>query len=81
MCTMNVTSFVYTLCPNKNVHFLFFEYFSQKSVNFYNAWFTHMANTFNSFCNSAFMKFQLSRGIIIIGYLRCIQFLRETMEI
>jgi len=58
----------------------FLEYFSQKSANFYNVWCTHMVDTVNSFCNFAFLKFQLSCGITI-GYLRCIQFLRETMKI
>ena len=39
-----------------------------------------MADTFNSFCNFAFLKLQLSCGITI-NYLSCIQFLSETMEI
>jgi len=33
----------------------FFEYFSQKSANFYNVWLTHMVDTF-SFCNFVFSE-------------------------
>jgi len=59
----------------------FFEYFSQKSANFYNVWLTHMVDTFTvSAILFFFLKFQLSCGVTI-GYLRCIQFLRETMKI
>jgi len=71
-------TYLYTLCPYKNVYLLFFEYFSQKSASFYSVLCTHMVDTFNSFCNCTRLKFQLSCGVTI-GYLRYIQFLRETM--
>jgi len=66
----------------KNVRFLCFEYFSLKSATFYNVCCTHKVETFNSFCNCAHLKFScyIICGITI-GYLRRIQFLRETVVI
>ena len=50
-----------TLCPNKNVHILlFFEYFSQKSANFYNVWRTHVVGSLTVSAIFAFLKFHLS---------------------
>jgi len=44
--TQNSTILLYTLCPNKNAHLLFFlEYFSHKSAIFSNIRCTHMVNT------------------------------------
>jgi len=69
----------HTLCPNKNVHVLFFEHFSQKSANFCNFWCTYGKHA-NNLCNFAYLKFHLAR-VVTIGYFRCIQFLRKAMEI
>ena len=59
--------------------FYFFDYFSQKSTNFYNFWCTHIAEIFNNFCNFAYVKFHLACGEAIM-YLRCIQFSKKAME-
>jgi len=78
----------YSLCPNKNVHLSFFEYFSQKSAIFYDFRCTHLIflnncqkltdfnKHTNSFCNFAYLKFHLACDVTI-GYFRCIQFLKK----
>ena len=73
---------VYIHCvPIKtSTFYYFFEYFSQKSANFYNVWRTHVVGSLTVSAIFAFLKFHLSWGITI-GYLRCIQFSRETVEI
>jgi len=63
--------------PIKPSTFYFFEHFSQKSANFTTF---HMVDTFNNFCNFAYLKFHLACDETS-GYLKCIQSLREAMKI
>jgi len=66
-----------TVCPNKNVHLLFLT----RPISVRNQpIFTAFVDILNNFCNFPYLKFHLEYGEIIV-YLRCIQFLREVMEI
>jgi len=77
VCRSLYSSIRHCLCPNKYVHLVSFEYFGEKSANFYNVWCTHMVDIFDSVCNFACLKFQLL-CCTTVGYMRRSQFFRET---